>query len=274
MNFEIKNGVLRKYTGSEPIVVIPDGVNEIDIHAFVGCDDVVEVTLPECVAKVGMYAFAECKGLERVHILGDVILEKGAFYKCEKLKELNVVRGLKEFEQSAFFGCPKLESAQLSDRVFELYTLISDRSSDEILYPNDTDISKKAYSWEEYKKITSEVLAYALIYSKDHCNEIEGPETPEIRERNTPVTDDMLVVKDGHFFGCVLEKECTVYVNGKCESQKSLVLLKPDDKPINIQSMSASHLPFYAHLYVDAFFRRCDRSDEWIGKVNDVRKVN
>ena len=63
MEFEINNGFLIKYIGNDPVVVIPNGVTEIDSYAFCGRDDILEITLPESGVKVWSYAFAGCPNL-------------------------------------------------------------------------------------------------------------------------------------------------------------------------------------------------------------------
>jgi len=273
MEFEIKNGFLRKYIGNDPVVVIPNGVTEIDSYAFWGRDDILEITLPESVVKVWSYAFAECKGLEKVNILGTPIIGEGAFYRCVNLKVLNVPRSLNEFKQGAFAGCPNLESTELSNKTFKLYTLITNRPLEAISYLGDADISKEMYSWDEYKKITAETLNYVLIYSTDHCDELLGPEPPEIEEENTPIIDDIIVVKDRHFVGCALEKKYFGDIHNKSDRQDRLVLLKPCNTSVSILSASGANLPHCAYVYVDAFFRRCDNPNGWIGRVNSIHRL-
>ena len=146
MKFEIKNVFLKKYIGNDPVVVIPNGITEIDSYAFCGRDDILEITLPESVVKVWSYAFAECKGLEKNNVLGSPIMGEGAFYRCVKLKELNTPRNLKGFNQGAFAGCYNLVSPELSGKTFELYTLNGNRSLEEISYLRNYDISKVKYS--------------------------------------------------------------------------------------------------------------------------------
>ena len=273
MEFEIKNGFLRKYIGNDSVVIIPDGVTEIDSYAFGGRDDILEITLPESVVKVWSYAFAECKGLEKVNVLGSPIIGEGAFYRCVNLKELNAPRNLKGFNQGAFAGCYNLVSPELSGKTFELYTLNRNRSLEEISYLRDSDISKVKYSWEEYKKITAETLNYVLIYSTDHCDELLGPETPEVEEHNTPIIDNIIVVKDGHFVGCALEKKYFGDIHNKSDRQDRLVLLKPSNTSVSILSASGANLPHCAYVYVDAFFRRCDNPNGWVGIANSIHKV-
>ena len=116
-------------------------------------------------------------------------------------------------------------------------------------------------------------MNYVLIYSTDHCDELLGPEIPEIEEENTPIIDDIIVVKDGHFVGCALEKKYFGDIHSKSVRQDKLVLLKPSNTSVSILSASGANLPHCAYVYVDAFFRRRDDPTKWIGKVNFIHKV-
>ena len=59
-DFEIKNGVLVKYTGAGGDVVIPDGVTGIGDHAFSQCKSLTSVTIPDGVTSIGDCAFLGC----------------------------------------------------------------------------------------------------------------------------------------------------------------------------------------------------------------------
>ncbi len=71
MSFEIKDGVLMKYTGSDTVVVIPEGVTSIDRYAFCKCSHVTEVMLPDSIRFVGRYTFQGCDNLEKAILSKD-----------------------------------------------------------------------------------------------------------------------------------------------------------------------------------------------------------
>lgn len=68
----MKNGVLKKYVGTDEAVVIPDGVTEIGEAAFRFCENLKSVTIPEGVLHIGKSAFA--------------YIGEEAFSDCENLK--------------------------------------------------------------------------------------------------------------------------------------------------------------------------------------------
>lgn len=63
MEFEIENGILKKYEPKSPCAVVPDGVIEIGDRVFSGCDSLKSVILPQSVQKIGVEAFLWCGNL-------------------------------------------------------------------------------------------------------------------------------------------------------------------------------------------------------------------
>lgn len=68
--FEIKNGVLKKYNGTDTTVIIPNGVKVIGECAFAKCELLKEIIIPDSVKKIGGSAFSYCS------LLTDVTLPK------------------------------------------------------------------------------------------------------------------------------------------------------------------------------------------------------
>jgi len=67
-DFVIENGLLKKYTGNDRDVVIPDGVTCIGERAFENCEDIVSITIPEGVTRIRKEAFERCNGLRKLKI--------------------------------------------------------------------------------------------------------------------------------------------------------------------------------------------------------------
>ena len=63
-------------------ITIRPGVTEIPLGAFVGCDDLTEITLPETIVTIGNFAFRSCKNLKTINIpasvtsIGENVFEK------------------------------------------------------------------------------------------------------------------------------------------------------------------------------------------------------
>lgn len=63
IDFEIENGELISYNGTDAVVHIPDGVTKIAANAFEGCIELTAVNIPDSVTEIGEDAFVECKDL-------------------------------------------------------------------------------------------------------------------------------------------------------------------------------------------------------------------
>ena len=93
--FLIEDNVLKKYTGKDTVIVIPDGVKTIGKRVFSNKTKITSVRLPDSL---------------------EVISEQ-AFYGCKKLKEINFPLSLKKIEYAAFSDCESLSSAILPDGI-------------------------------------------------------------------------------------------------------------------------------------------------------------
>lgn len=85
--------------------------------AFRGCNQIVDLNLSENLKKVGAYAFANCKKLEKVNYeysreFDDFIWE-GTFYGCENLTEINLPSYCSRILEKAFFGCKNLKGIRI-----------------------------------------------------------------------------------------------------------------------------------------------------------------
>ncbi len=110
-----------KYYGTEKNLVIPaeiDGVpvTAVGASAFAGNTDIVTLTIPSGIKKIGMRAFSNCDNLEEVVIVEGVeIIENDAFNDCASLEKINVPKSVKEIGNCAFANCPKLVSVTISE---------------------------------------------------------------------------------------------------------------------------------------------------------------
>ena len=87
MEFEIENGVLKKYRGNGGAVAIPKGVTSIGYRAFYRCSSLTSVTIPEGVISIGEWAFEDCSSLTSVTIPKSVTsIESYAFSGTPWLK--------------------------------------------------------------------------------------------------------------------------------------------------------------------------------------------
>ena len=116
MDFEIENGILKKYNGLGGAVAVPEGVTEIGKYAFYDCKSLVSVTLPKGVTVIGPAAFSQSRRLARVTLPdGLTTIAPAAFSHCIRLADINLPKGLTTIGGRAFQHCLRLTSIALPE---------------------------------------------------------------------------------------------------------------------------------------------------------------
>lgn len=116
--FEIEDGVLKKYVGSNSDIVIPDVVNIIGEYAFNGNTQLTSVKIPNGVTSIGRYAFSGCVNLSYIDI-PDSITEIGmaAFTHCENISNVVIPEHVTIIEDYTFEWCKKLTNVIIPEGV-------------------------------------------------------------------------------------------------------------------------------------------------------------
>lgn len=105
---------IKKYRGTDTDLVIPadSGITGIGVIAFVRCETLETLVIPEGVERIAFRAFYNCKNLREVTLPSTLsFLHAGAFENCEKLHALhfpNGVHPLPLVSKYAFRNCPEL----------------------------------------------------------------------------------------------------------------------------------------------------------------------
>jgi len=98
-------------------LTIPDGVTDIGSQAFRGCS-MSAVEIPGSVTSIGDYGFCNCSRLGRVTISGSVIdIGDCAFYECSSLTDVTISEGTTSIGYEAFFNCASLVKVAISSSV-------------------------------------------------------------------------------------------------------------------------------------------------------------
>ena len=104
---EIETNAFENNKGLKEIIV-PNSVTKIS-DAFIGCQNLTKVTLPEGLAEIGYYTFGRCAKLESLVIPDGVsYIGSYAFEDCKNLKELVIPASVTNIVDTAFNGCQKL----------------------------------------------------------------------------------------------------------------------------------------------------------------------
>lgn len=115
-DFIIRGGVLERYNGNDPHVIIPDSVVRIGENAFSNCLGIKSVALCPSVIEIGGSAFNGCKFLERVEFSDALeVIRSGAFYGCQSLKKVSLPETVKEIGYGAFSECINLETINIPE---------------------------------------------------------------------------------------------------------------------------------------------------------------
>lgn len=110
-----ENGVLTKYTGSDAVVTVPDGVTAIGKEAFYAKSAITEIHLPTGITSIGDSAFRSCTGLTELHLpTGITSIGDSAFRSCAGLTEIVVPDSVETIGDNAFYDCSGLTSLRLS----------------------------------------------------------------------------------------------------------------------------------------------------------------
>lgn len=91
-------------------------VVSVGIYAFIYCDKLASVTLPNTVAAIGVSAFQGCLALESI-VLPDTVtaIGDGAFRRCISLASVNLPDTVTTIGDGAFSNCPALKSVDLPE---------------------------------------------------------------------------------------------------------------------------------------------------------------
>ena len=93
-------------------------VQSIGDNAFLECEDLRSVTIPDSVQSIGYQAFQRCTGLQSVTIPGSVqSIGISAFSVCTGLQSVTIGDGVQSIGSSAFADCTGLQSATIGDGV-------------------------------------------------------------------------------------------------------------------------------------------------------------
>ena len=118
-DFQINNGVLKKYSGSDEVLSIPEGVREIGGSACYKNENLKKIIIPSDVKKINCDyyydgSFRDCPKLSEVIIAEGVTdIGSGTFANCEKLHSVSLPISLLSISERVFSNCTHLENIKI-----------------------------------------------------------------------------------------------------------------------------------------------------------------
>ena len=123
--YNIKDGVLISYEGTEAHASIPGGVSVIGRQAFENNKTLKSVTIPGSVSRIEYAAFAGCSGLQSVEIPDSVTeLEDSVFRSCSSLSYVKAGKNISEIGAGVFGDCDMLAGIDIdsANTEFAMYS--------------------------------------------------------------------------------------------------------------------------------------------------------
>ena len=125
--FAVMNGTLsigdNAFLGCDKLgsISLPDTLTDIGESAFLGCVELTGITLPGSLLSIGELAFAGCVSLTGVSLPKQISrLETGTFYNCADLTNVAFPERLTDICDRAFAGCTSLKEIHLPDSVVRI----------------------------------------------------------------------------------------------------------------------------------------------------------
>lgn len=151
---------------------LPETIERIGFETFNSCNLLKEINIPKNVEHIGEWCFVYCSNIQSIDIPDKItVIEEGVFADCTSLKTIILGANVKKIKQQAFYGCGKLESIKLSTGFEELesYTFTDCKALTSISFPSTT--LKIGAAFDGCSKL-KDVYCYAdnppSVYSFDH----------------------------------------------------------------------------------------------------------
>ena len=102
-------------------IKIPENITKIGSWAFYGCENLIEYKMPKEVAEIESHAFAECTSLKEIAIPDGVArIGDCAFIRCRNLMKVEMMEGVTEIGVGAFSGCKELSEIVLPESLTKI----------------------------------------------------------------------------------------------------------------------------------------------------------
>lgn len=122
INCSIKNntyGVFKNANFSK--VIIGEGVTSIGYNAFMDCDMLTSVELPQTINSIGTSVFKNCTSLESINLPDGIkSISSSLFYGCTNLSNITIPQNVTKIGSYAFNDCNSLTTINLPESVTKI----------------------------------------------------------------------------------------------------------------------------------------------------------
>ena len=142
-------------------ITIPNSMKRIGMCAFDGCKSLTSITLPNSISSIGSFAFFDCYALISIAIPNNVTTIEGLFPLCTSLTSVIIGNGVTSIHDEAFMKCQSLKDLYCyAEQVPETNNpLVFDRSN----YRNATlhvpagsmEAYRNAEQWKDFGSIVA-----------------------------------------------------------------------------------------------------------------------
>lgn len=104
------------FAGSGITTIDLSQIEELHYGAFLGCESLVKVTIPESITEIAENLFKNCYGLQKIEFLGDVTsIGQEAFANCYLLNSIELPDSLTTIGTGAFRNCESIKRLSLKN---------------------------------------------------------------------------------------------------------------------------------------------------------------
>lgn len=121
---EFKVAPWDEYTQLVQRIVVQEGVTTVGNRAFYGMKNLINVSIPSSVKKLGSLAFADCFSMVQILMPQVEEIGWGCFYSCESLVNVKLPETLSFIGEKAFYRCLSLGGITIPAGVKEMGSLV------------------------------------------------------------------------------------------------------------------------------------------------------